>query len=271
MRFEDAERAGLVQGYRQEAADEATAERMEQLHAWLERIHPVYADVIEGELVQGESTADMADRLGITTEGVAARRRRAIECMRYLRWLDETLGTDDEGEVLDMVREVGTPAAICATILAIWRTSSAIEAERVTGFNAARAWTTFARLAHANSRLSAWVKGHRWRALHHAPLSPPSPKLSLKPLADEALAVLARHPGLTSREIRITLGIPSKLWVRVRRRLLRRREVFVAERGFFLASVSRSPDGASSQQNTGQIQQLTQSKLSTPPDGTTHG
>lgn len=195
------------------------------LPGWLDRIPDIEADIISLELglrpAHAPCTqANIAVVLGITQQGVAHRRRRAIERLRFLRWLDGTLGTADPEVVRRMVEYTGLPDQHVQSVCTVWRTS---RGDR-------QAWQAFGAAVEPGTPLAAWYTGHRWGVLWDAQTAVTRRREEaasrswdhlpdLDALQAKAIEVLGDGVGRTWAEMVTALGVPSATWHQVERRM----------------------------------------------------
>lgn len=192
---------------------------VEDLDRYLNRIPPVEADVLD-LLVRGKTQGDIAVVLDLTQGGVSYRLARAVERVRYARWLD-SLGLSVE-RVVGAARAVGMRSA-AETVGMIWELGGGVAVARARGVRQSSvtyAWAAFRRriLATTGDELAvvrAWVTGHRWNALIEGTGAPRRPRGRdhHRPSTIDtarAEAYLRDHPGVTVGHAAQALGIHAE-------------------------------------------------------------
>ncbi len=195
---------------------------VEGLDRYLDRIPPVEADVLD--LVRrGKTQGDIAVVLDLTQGGVSYRLARAVERVRYARWLD-SLGLTVE-TVVDAARAVGMRSA-AETVGMIWALGGGVAVARARGVrqsSVTSAWATFRRRIAVTTEarweaIRAWVAGHKWNALIEGTGAPRrarglTERRDHRPSTIDtarAEAYIQEHPGVTVGDAARALGIHAE-------------------------------------------------------------
>lgn len=200
---------------------------VEDLERFLDRIPPIEADLLELLVRRGKTQGDIAVVLDMTQGGVSYRLARAVERVRYARWLD-SLGLDRE-TVVEAARAVGMRSA-AETVGMIWELGGGVAVARARGVRQSSvtyAWATFRRriLATTGDELAvvrAWVAGHKWNALIEGTGAPRRARGLTEQHREHrdhrpstidtarAEAYVREHPGVTVGDAARALGIHAE-------------------------------------------------------------